>query len=150
MTYNLHIMVRFEIERDLFRDDIRPADLPRRGMSKYQRYLGITPATDREGVLQDVHWSWAYFGYFPTYSLGTVYAAQLEAALRRDVPDLDWQMASGDFSQPLRWMREHVHCHGKLYRPKELIEQATGKPPSAADYVDLSDAQVRANLQVAG
>ena len=135
VTYNLHIMVRFEIERDLFRDAIPPADLPAVWNDKYQRYLGITPATDRGGVLQDVHWSWAYFGYFPTYSLGTVYAAQLEAALRRDVPDLDWQMASGDFSQPLSWMREHVHCYGKLYRPKELIEKATGHPPSAADYV---------------
>ena len=135
VTYNLHIMARFEIERDLFRDSIRPADVPAVWNEKYLRYLGITPATDREGVLQDVHWSWGYFGYFPTYSLGTVYAAQLEAALRRDVPDLDRQMASGDFSQPLNWMREHVHCHGKLYLPKELIERATGKPPNTHDYI---------------
>lgn len=135
VTYNLHIMVRFEIERDLFRDALKPADLPEAWNAKYQQYLDITPATDREGVLQDVHWSWAYFGYFPTYALGTVYAAQLEAALRRDVPDLDWQMASGDFSQPLHWMRSHVHRYGKLYRPKDLICEATGKPPSTVDYV---------------
>ncbi len=136
VTYNLHIMVRFEIERDLFRDTLKPADLPAAWNEKYQRYLGITPATEREGVLQDVHWSWGYFGYFPTYSLGTVYAAQLEAALRRDVPDLDRRMAGGDFSQPLRWMREQIHAHGKLYRPKELIARATGRPPSTAAYVD--------------
>jgi carboxypeptidase Taq len=141
VSYNLHIMARFEIERDLFRDAIKPADLPMVWNEKYQQYLGITPATEREGALQDVHWSWAYFGYFPTYSLGTVYAAQLEAALRRDVPDLDWEMVSGDFSQPLRWMREHVHCHGKLYRPKELIRHATGQPPSTADYIEYLTAK---------
>jgi carboxypeptidase Taq len=135
VTYNLHILVRFELERDLFRDALKPADLPAAWNEKYQQYLGITPATDREGVLQDVHWSWAYFGYFPTYSLGTVYAAQLECALRRAVPDLDWQMGAGDFSAAFRWMRENIHCYGKQYRPKELIERATGRPPSAADYV---------------
>ncbi len=135
VTYNLHIMVRFEIERDLFRDLLKPADLPSAWNEKYQRYLGITPATDREGVLQDVHWSWAYFGYFPTYSLGTVYAAQLEAALRQDAPDLDWQMASGQFSQPLRWMREHVHVLGRRYRPKELILRATGQLPNPTAYI---------------
>lgn len=135
VTYNLHIMVRFEIERDLFRGDIQPADLPTAWNAKYQSYLGITPPTDREGVLQDIHWSWAYFGYFPTYSLGTVYAAQLEAALRRDVPDLDAQMAAGEFGAPFRWMRQHIHALGQLYRPADLIQHATGKPPSAADYV---------------
>ena len=135
VTYNLHIMVRFEIERDLFRGDVQPADLPAAWNAKYRDYLGITPPTNREGVLQDIHWSWAYFGYFPTYSLGTVYAAQLEAALRRDVPDLDDQMAAGEFGAPLRWMREHVHRLGMLYRPAELVEHATGKPPSTDDYV---------------
>jgi carboxypeptidase Taq len=135
VTYNLHILVRFEIERDLFRDALKPADLPAAWNEKYQRYLGITPATEREGVLQDVHWSWAYFGYFPTYSLGTVYAAQLEAALRRAMPDLDWQMATGNFGEAFKWMRENIHQHGKLHQPKELIERATGKPPSATDYV---------------
>jgi carboxypeptidase Taq len=135
VTYNLHILVRFELERDLFRDALQPADLPAAWNEKYQRYLGITPATEREGVLQDVHWSWAYFGYFPTYSLGTVYAAQLEAALRCAVPELDWQMAAGNFSQAFQWMRENIHRFGKLYRPKELIEKATGQPPAAADYV---------------
>jgi carboxypeptidase Taq len=135
VTYNLHIMVRFEIERDLFRGDLQPADLPAAWNAKYRQYLGITPPTDREGVLQDIHWSWAYFGYFPTYSLGTVYAAQLEAALRCDVPDLDAQMAAGEWSAPLQWMRSHVHRLGMLYRPAELIEHATGKPPSTDDYV---------------
>lgn len=135
VTYNLHIMVRFEVERDLFRDAVKVADLPDMWDAKYKEYLGITPPTRREGILQDVHWSWAYFGYFPTYSLGTVYAAQLEAALRRNVPDLDGQMMRGEFGAPLRWLRSNVHCYGKLYRPAELIEQATGKPPSASDYV---------------
>jgi carboxypeptidase Taq len=135
VTYNLHIMARFELERDLFRGDLQPADLPAAWNARYRTYLGITPSTDREGVLQDIHWSWAYFGYFPTYALGTVYAAQLEAALRRDVPDLDAQMIAGDFSAPLRWMRDHVHRLGMRYRPADLIEHATGKPPSIADYL---------------
>jgi carboxypeptidase Taq len=135
VTYNLHIMARFEIERDLFRGDLQPADLPAAWNAKYRAYLGITPPTDREGVLQDIHWSWGYFGYFPTYALGTVYAAQLEAALRRDVPDLDEQMAAGEFAAPLRWMRDRVHRLGMLYRPAALIEHATGKPPSTDDYV---------------
>jgi len=135
VTYNLHIMARFEIERDLFRGDLQPADLPAAWNAKYRTYLGITPPTDREGMLQDIHWSWGYFGYFPTYALGTVYAAQLEAALRRDVPDLDEQMAAGEFAAPLRWMRDRVHRLGMLYRPADLIEHATGKPPSTDDYV---------------
>jgi carboxypeptidase Taq len=135
VTYNLHIMARFEIERDLFRGDLQPADLPAAWNAKYRAYLGITPPTDREGVLQDIHWSWGYFGYFPTYALGTVYAAQLEAALRRDVSDLDEQMAAGEFAAPLRWMRDRVHRFGMLYRPADLIEHATGKPPSTDDYV---------------
>jgi len=135
VTYNLHIMARFEIERDLFRGDLQAADLPAAWNARYQAYLGITPPTDRKGVLQDIHWSWAYFGYFPTYALGTVYAAQLEAALRRDVPDLDEQMIAGEFSAPLRWMRDHVHRLGMRYRPADLIEHATGKPPSIDDYL---------------
>jgi carboxypeptidase Taq len=85
--------------------------------------------------LQDIHWSWAYFGYFPTYALGSVYAAQLEAALRRAVPDLDDQLAAGEFAAPLKWMREHVHRRGSLYLPADLIEHATGKRPDAQDYV---------------
>lgn len=144
VTYNLHIMVRFEIERDLFRGDVLPADLPAVWNAKYRDYLGIAPCTDREGVLQDIHWSWGYFGYFPTYSLGTVYAAQLEAALRRDVPDLDEQMAAGHLTAPLGWMREHIHRLGMLHRPAELIEYATGKPPHTDDYVSYLAAKYRA------
>ncbi|MCX6031157.1 MAG: carboxypeptidase M32 [Chloroflexi bacterium] len=135
VTYGLHIMVRFEIERDLFRGAIRPADLPAVWNAKYQEHLGIVPPTDREGVLQDIHWSWAYFGYFPTYALGSVYAAQLEAALRRDVSDLDDQLAAGEFAAPLKWMRERIHRPGSLYLPADLIEHATGKRPTADDYI---------------
>jgi len=135
VTYNLHIMVRFEIERDLMRDDLAVADLPAVWNARYQEYLGITPPTDRDGVLQDIHWSWGLLGYFPTYSLGTVYAAQLEAALRRATPDLDAQMAAGEFGAALAWMREQIHQPGMTYRPAELIEHATGQRPAAADYI---------------
>jgi carboxypeptidase Taq len=135
VTYNLHIMMRFELERDLFRGDVQPADLPAAWNAKCRAYLGIIPPTDREGVLQDIHWSWGYFGYFPTYALGTVYAAQLEAALRREVPDLDEQMVAGEFGAPIRWMRDRVHRLGMRYRPADLIEHATGKSPNSDDYL---------------
>lgn len=134
VTYNLHIMVRFEIERDLFRGALLPRDLPDAWNAAYKAYLGVEVPNDSVGVLQDIHWSWASFGYFPTYTLGTVYAAQLEAALRRDMPDLDGQIAAGELQAVLQWLREHVHRHGMLYRSAILIERATGKPPSTDDY----------------
>jgi carboxypeptidase Taq len=93
-------------------------------------YLGLTPPNDRLGVLQDTHWASGLFGYFPTYSLGNVYAAQLWYALRRDVPDLDERMAEGDFGAALAWLRGRIHSRGRIDRPAELIERATGAPPS--------------------
>jgi carboxypeptidase Taq len=135
VTYNLHIMVRFEIERDLFRDALRPADLRDVWNSKYKAYLGLDVPDDRLGILQDVHWAWCNFGYFPTYTLGTVYAAQLEAALRRAIPDLDARMAAGEFAGLLSWLREQIHGCGMLYRADALIEHATGRRPSVEDYV---------------
>ncbi len=136
VTYNLHIMVRFELERDLLRGKMQSSDLPDAWVERYRQYLGIAVPNHRLGVLQDVHWAWGSFGYFPTYSLGTIYAGQLEAALRRDVPDLDSQLERGEFGAPLGWMREHVHRYGQLYRPDALIQHATGALPSARDYID--------------
>ena len=127
---------------------MQPADLPEAWNEKYQRYLGITPATDREGVLQDVHWSWAYFGYFPTYSLGTVYAAQLEAALRAEVPDLDWQMAAGNFSRAFQWMRDHIHRRWQAVAPEGADRGGHGQAAKRRRLCDLSDAKVLGNLPV--
>ena len=129
VTYNLHIILRYEIERPLLTGDLPIADLPPTWNELSREYLGLTPPDDRTGVLQDMHWALGYFGYFPTYTLGNLYAAQLWTAIRRDLPDLDDQMARGEFGALLGWLRERIHRPGRLYPPVELIERATGAPP---------------------
>ena len=130
VTYNLHILIRFELEKALIEDRLPVAELPAAWNEKYKQYLGIDVPTDTEGVLQDVHWSAALFGYFPTYSLGNLYAAQFFAHAEQDLGDLDEQFRRGEF-QPLReWLREHIHRHGRRYSPAELVERVTGKPLS--------------------
>ncbi len=127
-TYNLHILVRFELERALLDGDLQAADLPGAWSEKYQLYLGITPPNDRDGVLQDVHWSAGLIGYFPTYSLGNLYAAQFFAQAEADVGDLAESFSRGDF-RPLRdWLRDRIHRHGQRYSASELVERVTGHP----------------------
>jgi carboxypeptidase Taq len=129
VTYDVHIMIRFELERALLAGDLRGADLPGAWAELYQRYLGITPANDRTGCLQDGHWSEGLIGYFPTYTLGNVYAAQLFDAAERAVGPLEESFAAGDF-RPLRaWLGEHVHRHGQRYRVDAIIKRATGSAP---------------------
>ncbi len=136
VTYTIHIIVRFELERALVRDEIAVEELPAVWNEKMQEYLGVEPESDAEGVLQDVHWSMGNIGYFPTYTLGSVLAAQLFAAARDDIDDLQSRLRAGEY-EPLRaWLHEHLWRHGKRYRTDELIEHATGKPLSADDYLD--------------
>ncbi|MFX4301742.1 carboxypeptidase M32 [Alicyclobacillus tolerans] len=134
LTYNLHIMIRYEIERALFEETCEVGDLPRLWNEKVRDYLGLETPNDALGVLQDVHWSGGDFGYFPTYSLGNLYAAQFRETLYKEIPDIEKQWSEGDFSQVLEWFSTRVHSHGKVLLPSELIEQATGKPLSA-DYL---------------
>ncbi|MBU0507550.1 carboxypeptidase M32 [bacterium] len=135
LTYDLHIIIRFEIERDLFAGKIKVADLPQVWNEKIQTYLGVIPPNDgKEGVLQDVHWPAGLFGYFPSYSLGNIAAAQLWHALRRDLPNADAKVEAGDFSGILGWLREKVHVHGRGVSRDELLIRATGKPLQTADY----------------
>ncbi len=134
-TYHLHIIIRFEIERDLINGVLEVGRLPEVWRQKYKEYLGLYVLDDDKGVLQDVHWSWGSFGYFPVYSFGSAYAAQLEAAMRKEIPSLDESIRSGEFSVPLTWLREHVHKKGSLYTPSELIRQATGKPFDSSDFI---------------
>jgi carboxypeptidase Taq len=134
-TYNLHVIVRFEIERELFAGRLEVAELPGRWNDLYDELLGIRPADDAEGVLQDIHWSMGSFGYFPTYTLGTLAAAQLFAAARAQLGDLEDGLAAGDFAPLLAWLREHVHRHGSRYRPGDLIARATGKPLAPDDFL---------------
>ena len=135
VTYNLHIMLRFELEEGLITGRIDTADLPELWRDAMQRYLGVVPEDDAHGVLQDVHWSSGLFGYFPSYMLGNLYSAQFFAAVRKEIPDLDEKIARGKLSELLAWLREKIHQYGKIYEPKELIERVTGHAPDSSHFV---------------
>jgi carboxypeptidase Taq len=129
VTYNLHILVRFELEKALVAGDLNAADLPAAWNEAYRHYLGITAQDDAEGCLQDGHWAAGMIGYFPTYTLGNVFAAQLFARAAADLPDLDAQFARGEFAGLLGWLRDKVHRHGHRYPAVRLIEHVTGAAP---------------------
>jgi carboxypeptidase Taq len=135
VTYNLHIIIRYEMEQAMVNTAVAVESLPRLWNEKYQAYLGITPPTDSEGILQDVHWS-SGFGYFPTYTLGNLYGAQIYAAMRASFADFDERLASGDSAFALGWLRERMYRWGKTYLPEELVERVTGEPPSPAYFVE--------------
>lgn len=138
LSYNLHILVRFELEVELLTRQIETKDLPEAWNAKYTEYLGITPPTNTLGVLQDVHWSRGSVGYFPTYAMGNLIGGQMWACIRRDLGDVDGQMAAGDFSQILDWLREKVYRQGRLYTARELVTRATGRPMEAADWLEYA------------
>ena len=134
-TYNLHIMIRYEIEKMLIGGDLEVDDLPDAWDEMYEEFLGIRAPNRALGVLQDIHWSMGAFGYFPSYTLGNLYAAQLLEAARDDLPDHDSQIKRGDFQPLLDWMRSKVHNRGSILMPAELIEEATGDSPSPDAFV---------------
>uniref|UniRef100_UPI00257D6129 carboxypeptidase M32 n=1 Tax=Oceanithermus sp. TaxID=2268145 RepID=UPI00257D6129 len=129
VTYNLHILIRFELELALFRGELEVDDLPEAWNAKYHDYLGVVPPNFKDGVMQDVHWSGGMFGYFPSYTLGNVYAAQLFEAARRDLGEPEEAFARGEFAPLLEWLRDRVHRHGRRFPPRRLVERATGNPP---------------------
>ena len=129
VTYNLHIIVRFELEHALLRGDLPAGDLPEAWNQKYRELLEVSPSSDAVGCLQDIHWSAGLFGYFPTYTLGNIYAAQFYDKAHADLAGLDDSFARGEFTQLLNWLRHHVHRHGQRYWPRWLVEQATGARP---------------------
>ena len=141
LTYHLHIALRFEIERDLIRGNLAVEAVPAVWNDKMELYLGVRPETDAEGCLQDVHWSHGAFGYFPTYSLGSVVAAQLFAAAERDIEGLDGWIQAGEFDALHEWLTEHVHRHGKRFETNELVRRATGEDVSADAFVDYATAK---------
>ncbi|MGO4273695.1 carboxypeptidase M32, partial [Paenibacillus sp. TAF58] len=127
LTYNLHIMIRYELEKGLFNGTIAVADLPKAWNAKYEEYLGVVPANDGEGVLQDVHWSGGAFGYFPSYALGNMYAAQFTHTLRKELPNFDSLITEGNLVPIKEWLTDKVYQHGKLLTPNEIIRQVTGE-----------------------
>ena len=135
VTYNLHIMLRFELEKAMMEGAVNLDQLPDEWNDRMQAYLGITPRNDAEGVLQDVHWSFGSIGYFPTYSLGNIISVQLFEACRRELPDLDAQFARGEFGALLEWMKTRIHCHGRRYEPTALLAMNVGTGLDAAPYV---------------
>lgn len=137
--YNLHVALRFDLERDLIAGRLEVPDLPEAWNARFESDFGLKVDTPANGVLQDVHWSEALFGYFPTYTLGNVYAGCLHAALRRDVPDLDDHLAKGDTAPATNWLRENVQRHGGLYEPRDVIAKATGEEPGVDPLLDYLD-----------
>ena len=135
-TYNLHILLRFELERELIDGDLQSVDLPSAWSDRYESYLGIRPGNDSEGVMQDVHWAAGLIGYFPTYTLGNIFAAQLMNAARDDLGELPSMIAKGDFRPLLQWLRTKVHQHGRCLKPTELVSSAIGKPISSQPFLD--------------
>lgn len=133
--YSLHIMLRFEIERDLFRGAISADDTPRIWRQRMKEYIGIEPPTDSDGVLQDIHWAMGIFGYFPTYALGNLYAAQFMNAAGRDLPDLEGRVARGDLSTLLEWLRRKIHARGMTWQAEDLVREVTGAPLDASHFV---------------
>ncbi len=134
-TYNLHIMVRFELEMAMMEGSLEVGDLPQAWDSKIEEFLGLVPPDDAKGVLQDIHWSGGMIGYFPTYALGNLIAAQLWEKIEADIPDLRATIERGDLGVLLGWLRENVHRHGAKYEPMELLTMVTGSGLSAQPYL---------------
>lgn len=135
VTYNLHIILRFEMERALLSGELKARDVPRAWNEKFQASFGMVPPDDRQGCLQDIHWSWGAFGYFPSYTLGNVYAAQLFEQAQADVAGLEQNMSAGEFRPLLGWLVDRVHRTGRKYPTAELIRRITGQEPSPAALV---------------
>ncbi|MCA1054586.1 carboxypeptidase M32 [Rossellomorea aquimaris] len=132
LTYALHIIIRYEIEKGIFNDEIKVEDLPRIWNQKYEEYLGVKPSNDGEGVLQDVHWAGGSFGYFPSYALGYMYAAQFKNAMEKDIPDFDELLEKGELTLIKEWMTDHVHQWGKMKKPLEILKDVTGEGLNAS------------------
>ena len=134
-TYNLHIMLRLDIEIALLEGKVAVKDLPALWSAKMEEYLGITPPNDAVGVLQDIHWSGGMIGYFPTYAIGNLVSAQLWEKIKQDIPDLTDQIRAGKFEALLAWLREKIHRHGAKFEPQELVQKVTGSRIDPAAYI---------------
>ncbi|MGG0412701.1 carboxypeptidase M32 [Peribacillus simplex] len=127
LTYPLHIMIRYELEKALFNGELEVRDLPEVWNEKYKDYLGIVPENDAMGVLQDVHWADGSFGYFPSYALGYMYAAQIKQSMLKDFPDFDGLLEAGDIAPIRKWLNEKIHKYGKTKKPLEILKETTGE-----------------------
>lgn len=135
LTYHFHVLIRYEIEKGIFSGNLQARDLPEAWNAAYEKYLGIMPPNAKLGVLQDVHWAHGSFGYFPTYSLGSLYAAQFFEQALKDIPGLEAQFAKGNVADLLRWLRENIHQYGRRFTSEELCRRATGSGLSSAPFI---------------
>lgn len=136
VTYPLHVILRYELEKELVTDKLKVKDLPERWNETIKKLVGVAPKTDREGCLQDIHWSMGAFGYFPTYSLGNVYAAQMFETFSKKHPDWEARVSKGDFAFIREWLSQNVWKHGRRYDGTELIKKITGKALTAKPFID--------------
>jgi carboxypeptidase Taq len=141
VTYNLHIAVRFELEAALLRDDLSVDDLPGAWNDSMERFVGARPTTDADGVLQDMHWSIGAWGYFPTYTIGNLYAAAIFDRARAELGDLDSELRAGDTGRLLEWLRDRIHARAYMLEAKDLIEEVVGAPPTAAPLLSYLEAK---------
>jgi carboxypeptidase Taq len=136
VTYNMHVIIRFEIERDLFADKISVNELPEVWNQKYADYLGVKVENDSEGVMQDTHWASGLYGYFPSYAFGNIYSGQIAAAITRELPEWRKQLEQGKLGHVNDWLRTRIHNQGDLYDPQELIKKATGSSLDSRAYLE--------------
>ncbi len=139
VTYSVHILLRYEIEKEILNGELKVKDLPEAWNARIQDRLGVRPSNDAEGCLQDVHWAVGSFGYFPSYSIGAVIAGQLYETLRSERPDLDEEIAAGHFAGLFDWLRANIYSHGARLSTPELIQNATGKPLTAAAWLRYAE-----------
>lgn len=135
ITYNLHIIIRFELELELIEGRLKVRQVPKAWKQKMKEYLGITPRSDAEGCLQDVHWSMGILGYFPTYTIGNIYSAQLYYAMLKDKPDILNDLKKGKYERILNWMRKHIHMYGRTMTAEEIVKKATGEGLNPAVFI---------------
>jgi carboxypeptidase Taq len=138
LTYHFHIMIRYEIEKMLIGDEISVDDIPTIWNQKYFDYMGIKVPDDKHGCLQDIHWSHGSFGYFPTYSIGSFYAAQFYHYAKLQINELDEMVMNGEFEPLLKWLRNHVHQYGRLKSAKEICENICGKPLDVKYFINYA------------
>lgn len=138
LTYHAHVYIRYLIEKALIEGSLEVRDVPKFWNDRYEEYLGIRPKTDAEGCLQDVHWSYGSFGYFPTYSFGSFYSAQIEASIRKSIPTFDQEIEKGNLTPILNWLRENVHVHGRKYTSEELLTRISGSGLKFSYFMDYA------------
>ena len=143
LTYNLHILVRFELEVELVNRRLEVKDLPEAWNQKYRDYLGINPPNHALGCMQDVHWTRGSSGYFPTYSMGNLIGAQIWTKLVADLGNTEELMSEGNFAPILGWLVEHVYSEAKLLRPRDLVTKVTGRPMEATDWLNYAQGKYR-------